>query len=177
VRKLDRNGNALDSFDVATERRGSDWIDLAADRCTLYYTSEGSRMLRFDICSKTALTDFGGSLPHSAAYALRLLPSGGLIVADTNEILRLDGSGNIIQRYDAPGEDSWFAMNLDPDGTSFWSAGIASGNIYKFDIASGNQLTRITTGAGAIFGLSILGEITVVNPTPTPTGSPTATPT
>jgi uncharacterized protein (TIGR03437 family) len=179
VNKFDRNGAALDSFDVPTERRGSDWIDLAADRCTLYYTSEGARIFRYDICTKTALPDFVSNLPHSAAYALRLLRSGGLIVADTNEILRLDGSGNITQRYDAPGEDSWFAINLDPDGASFWSAGISTGNIYKFDIASGNQLTRIATGAGAIYGLSILGEITVVlppSPTPTVGVTPTATP-
>ncbi len=175
VRKFDAAGNPLDRYDVTVERRGSDWIDLAADKCTLYYTSEGARILRYDVCTKTQLSDFVNNLPHPAAYALRLLPSGGLIVADTNEILRLDASGAITQRYDAPGEDSWFAVNLDPDGTSFWSGGISTGNVYKFDIASGNQITRIPTGQGGIFGVTVLGELTVVNPTPSPTATATAT--
>ena len=176
IRKFDAAGNPLDRYDVAVERRGTDWIDLAADKCTLYYTSEGARILRYDVCTKTQLTDFVSNLPHSAAYALRLLPSGGLIVADTNEVLRLDATGNIIQRYDAPGEDSWFAVNLDPNGTSFWSGGISTGNVYKFDIATGNQITRIPTGQGGIFGVTILGELTVVNPTPSPTATVTPTP-
>lgn len=178
IRKFDAAGNAVDRYDVATERRGTDWIELAADRCTMYYTSEGNRILRYDICTKTQLPDFVTNLPYSAAYALRLLPSGGLLVADTNEVLRLDATGAIIQRYDAPGEDSWFAVNLDPDGTSFWSGGISTGNVYKFDIASGNRLTQIPTGTGGIYGVAVLGEITVVNPTPspTPTVSPTPTP-
>ncbi len=175
IRKFDAAGNPLDRYDVTVERRGSDWIDLAADKCTLYYTSEGARILRYNVCTKTQLGDFVNNLPHPAAYAVRLLPSGGLLVADTNEILRLDATGAITQRYDAPGEDSWFAANLDPDGTSFWSGGISTGNVYKFDIASGNQITRIPTGQGAIFGVTILGELTVVNPTPSPTATATAT--
>ncbi|MDX1670055.1 MAG: hypothetical protein R3194_11600, partial [Limnobacter sp.] len=36
-------------FDVATDDRGSDWIDLAADQCTMYYTSEGTLVKRFDV--------------------------------------------------------------------------------------------------------------------------------
>jgi uncharacterized protein (TIGR03437 family) len=177
VRKFTAAGAPVEQYDVTVERRGTDWIELAADKCTLYYTSEGSVIKRYNICSKTQLADFVSALPYSAAYALRLLPSGGLIVADSNEILRLDASGAIVQRYDAPGEDSWFAINLDPDGTSFWSGGISTGNVYKFDINSGNQITRIQTGAGGIYGLSVLGEITVVVPTPTPTGTRTPTPT
>jgi uncharacterized protein (TIGR03437 family) len=177
VRKFTAAGVPIEQYNVAVERRGTDWIELAADKCTLYYTSEGRRILRYNICTNTQLSDFVTTLPHSAAYALRLLPSGGLIVADSNEILRLDAAGAIVQRYDAPGEDSWFAINLDPDGTSFWSGGISTGNVYKFDINSGTQLTRIQTGAGGIYGLSVLGEITVVNPTPTPTGTRTPTPT
>lgn len=177
IRKFDAAGNPLDRYDVAVERRGTDWIDLAADKCTMYYTSEGARIMRYDVCTKTQLTDFVSNLPHSAAYAVRLLPSGGLLVADTNEVLRLDATGAITQRYDAPGEDSWFAVNLDPDGTSFWTGGISTGNVYKFDIATGNQITRIPTGQGAIFGVTVLGELTVVNPTPSPTATATVTPT
>ena len=88
VRKLNPNGDVIDNYDVPVERHGSDWIDLAADKCTLYYTSQGVRILRFDICTKTALPDFVSNLPNPIAYAVRLLPGGGLLVADSNEILR-----------------------------------------------------------------------------------------
>ena len=38
---FDAAGNLLARFDVATETGGgSDWIDLAPDQCTLFYTSE-----------------------------------------------------------------------------------------------------------------------------------------
>ena len=40
ILKYDSAGNLLQRFDVATTARGSDWIYLAADQQTLYYTSE-----------------------------------------------------------------------------------------------------------------------------------------
>ena len=45
VRKFDPQGIPLARYNVATEARGSDWVDLAADQCTLFYTSEGSKAL------------------------------------------------------------------------------------------------------------------------------------
>jgi len=165
VLKFDAAGNPLASFDVATEDRGSDWIDLAADQCTLFYTSEGSLVKRFDVCTNTQLADFATGL-HSPAYALRLLPGGGLLVADSVDIHQLDSGGNIVQTYDAAGEDSWFALNLDPNGTSFWSGDFSSGNFYKFNIASGAiELGPINTGTGTntLFGLCVAGELTAGN--------------
>lgn len=163
VLKYDAAGNFLDNFDVALEFRGSDWIDLAADQTTLYYTSEGHKIMRYDLSTKTQLTDFAVGLPGSNAYALRLLPGGGALVADTETIVRLDGAGNQVQSYDATGEDYWFALNLDPDGTSFWSGGVNSGKFYKFDIATGTQLMSVDTGAGGgvLWGLVVYKEITV----------------
>src|SRR6266508_478069 len=167
LRKFDAFGNPLGIFTLALERRGSDWIDLAADQCTLFYTSEGAHVKRFDVCANSQRADFNSvSLPNPVAYALRLLPSGGLVVADTSVIVRLDATGNIIQTYDAPGENCWFALNLDPDGKSFWSADFCSANVYKFDIQSGQQLLSFNTGSGfsTVFGLAVFGELTVGEP-------------
>jgi hypothetical protein len=176
ILKFDSAGNPLASFNVATEARGSDWIDLAADQCTMFYTSEGAGIARFDVCSNTQLPYFvlpipfdpdvppPYGLPGSHAFALRLLPSGGLIVADSEAIYRLDAASNIIQTYGAGGE-RWFALSLDPDGTSFWSAGIFTGNVYKFDIASGAVLVTFNdTHCSSTGGLSVFGEIKVSNP-------------
>jgi uncharacterized repeat protein (TIGR01451 family) len=163
VLKFNGSGNLLDTFTMATEDRGTDWIDLAADQCTLFYTSEGHLVKRFNVCTNKQLSDFASGLGGSAAYALRLLPSGGALVADSQTIVRLDSGGNVIKSYDATGEDSWFALNLDPDGTSFWSADFGTGDVKKFNIASGNVLESFNTGTGGdtVFGLGVFGEITV----------------
>ena len=55
ILKFDSSGNLLKEFDVATENRGSDWIDLAADQCTIYYTSEGDSIKRYDVCKDIQL--------------------------------------------------------------------------------------------------------------------------
>src|SRR5713226_1640132 len=66
IRKLGPTGNALGQFAVATEDRGSDWIDLAADQCTMFYTSEGRSVKRFNVCTNTQLTNFNvNPLPGS----------------------------------------------------------------------------------------------------------------
>lgn len=166
VQKYDAAGNYLQNFDVAIENVGSDWIDLAIDQRTLFYTSEGRRIFRYDLQNDVQLADFTTLPGTGEAFALRLLPpfdgSGGLIVADRSEVRRLDGSGSVVQTYDAPGEDNWFAMNLDPDDTSFWAGDFGTDNFYKFDITTGAILVGpINTGVGGnLFGLCVIGEVT-----------------
>lgn len=181
VYKYDLAGNFLDQFDVATGPEGSDWIDLAADQKTLFYTSEGRRVFRYDTATKTQLADFA-TLPgpegegSEALLALRILPpgdgSGGVLVADSDDILRLDGAGNVVQSYDAPGQDGWFALALDPNGTSFWSASLAGG-LFRFNIATGAvEVGPIDTNTA---GLCVSGELTAGGPPPAPgAGSPCA---
>ncbi|HEX4756156.1 MAG TPA: hypothetical protein VH661_10485, partial [Candidatus Dormibacteraeota bacterium] len=42
--KISPSGALLKKYSPAFENRGTDWIDLAANQCTLYYTSEGSHI-------------------------------------------------------------------------------------------------------------------------------------
>jgi streptogramin lyase len=125
----------------------------------MFYTSEGKRIMRYDLISNVQLPDFASPLAGYAAYALRILPDDSVIVADTEFILHLDSLGNEIQRYDVPGEDTWFALNIDPDGTSFWAGSFGTGRIYKFDIATGGDpLLTIDTGAESkLFGICVYG--------------------
>src|ERR1051325_11106549 len=100
----------------------------------MFYTSEGNFIHRFDVSANSQLSNFNPTpLPGSNAYAFRIVPSdGGILVADTENILRLDSTGNVVQTYDAPGKDFWFALNLDPDGKSFWSGVLDStGNVVQ----------------------------------------------
>lgn len=166
VLKFDPSGTLLATFSPATENRGTDWVELASDQCTLFYTSEGQLVKRFNVCTNTQLTDFNTAvLPGAFAYAHRLLPSGGILVADSSVVVRLDASGNQIQTYSPPNTGNLFALNLDPDGTSFWTADLGNGEVFKIDIATGSIITQWSAAGAAGYtqaaGLSVKGEITV----------------
>jgi hypothetical protein len=84
----------------------------------------------------------------------------------------------VIQNYTAPGDSNLFALNLDPDGTSFWTGDLGNGDIAHFDIASGTELGHFNGlaagGGSSVAGLSVAGEVTrahfAITLTP-PTGS------
>jgi hypothetical protein len=160
IRKFDSTGNFLDT--VYTLR--TDWIDLASDQCTMFITDEGTNIMRYNVCTKTSLPDFATGLTHD--FALRILPDNGVLVADSSNIKRYNNTGSLVQTYDVAGQDGWFALNLDPDGTSFWSGDMNSGKFFKFDIASGTVLNSVDTGKGGnnLFGLVVKGELTAAIP-------------
>jgi uncharacterized repeat protein (TIGR01451 family) len=161
----DAAGTLVDTDTVAADGTGGpDWIDLAADQKTIFYTSESRVVRRFDAAADAQLADFA-TLPGSGtAFALRLLSpgdgSGGLLVADRGNVKRLDGPGTVVQTYDVPGEDSWFSLNLDPNGTSFWAGDFGTNNFYRFNIATGAVEVGPVASGGALFGLCLKGEIT-----------------
>ncbi len=179
IRLFGADGTLLDTFAPATEGRGTDWIDLAADQKTLYYTSEDKHVKRYDLATKKQLPDLNRDpLPGSKAFALRILMDGTIIVADTQVIVRLSEEGKVIQTYDAAGEDDWFAVTLDPDGETFWSGNVRSGQVYHFNVATGARIATWKVGTVTEFsGLAVYGEITVAQPTATPAPTATATPT
>ncbi|MBX7043391.1 MAG: Ig-like domain-containing protein [Ignavibacteria bacterium] len=158
-RKYDATGTFLAAVGGGTR---IDFADLQADQSTMLYTQEGTRIGRWDVVNNVALTDFATGL-GGQAYALRIRTNGDVLLANGGNILRLNSAGAIVQTYDVSGENSWFALNLDPDGTSFWSADFGTSNVYRIDIASGNVISTFNTGtsSGTVFGLAVAGEITV----------------
>ena len=186
-------GGSIDHYDAAGHLIANlapgvrtDWMDLAKDQKTMFYSDEVSHAAhRWDVSANRALPDFATGLPGINTFALRLLPpgdgTGGLLVATSNAVERLDGSGHIVQTYNAPGESKWFAVNLDPDGTSFWSGSATTDNFYRFNIATGaKELGPINIGSSAqdrLVGLCVKGELTAApTPAPTPTPTPLCTP-
>jgi sugar lactone lactonase YvrE len=149
VLKFSPSGSSLDSFTPATgEDRGTDWIDLAPDQCTLYYTSEGTSVRRFNVCTDQQLADLTTALPAGNGYAVKVLPDGGALVADSDAIVRLNAAGVVTQQYgtlvESPG--FWFSLALDPDGTSFWAGNSVTGDVTRFDLATGSVLASFNTG-------------------------------
>jgi hypothetical protein len=191
-------GVLLNTFAPAIEGRGTDWIDLASDQCTMFYTSEGPHIKRFNVCTNTQLPDFNPvPLPGVHGFAQKIRANHEILVADSeefppfaSEVTRLDASGNQIQHYLAssiePGNTTpdLFALVLDRDGTSFW-VGDSSSDVFKVDIASGAVLTHFNaatdcTGCGAsvgVGGLAEKGQIQVSNPPPVCTNASASVPT
>jgi PKD repeat protein len=155
--KFDPYGNLLAGSAVTTEVEGSDWIDLASDQCTIFYTSQGTTVFRFNACTGQQLPIFATGL-HTG-LGLRILPDGGVLVADDLDIVRLDSTGKSIGTYNATGESCWVSLTLDPDGTSFWAVDFCTSDIVHFDITSGNQLAKFNTGTPTqtVFGIAMRG--------------------
>jgi hypothetical protein len=157
-------GSLLNTFTVTGQCRGTDWVELLTDQKTLLYTSEGTSVFSFNTTANTQNPDFADELPGRSAYAFRGLANGNLLVADTSAVVQLNSSGQQIQTYTPSSPVGvLFALNLDPDGTSFWTADLLTGNVFKFDIASGNQLAFFTSPSGEAGGLAVFGEKTVGN--------------
>ena len=149
---------------LATELLGDDWIDLASDQCTLYYTSEGSDIERYNKCTNTQESNFNAApLAGSAAYEVRILADGDVLVADSTAVYMLDENGNVIQTYSCdsmPGcQGQLFAVAVDPSGTSFWTGDSFSGNIWQINLATGAVMQTINSGSGFLFGLSVDDEL------------------
>ena len=159
VIKRAADGTFIARYDVASAGRGSDWVELASDQKTIFYTGEGTVVKRFDTSTNTQLPDFA-TLPGSNAFALRFLPTGDLLVADGDRVVRLNSTGTVVKTYFPPGAVEIFALNLEPNGTTFLTADISTGIIYRFDIATGALLTTFDTGTGEVAGLAVAGEVT-----------------
>jgi hypothetical protein len=169
------NGTLLQSFAPTTGPRGTDWIDLGSDLKTLHYTSEGNLVRAFDVSTNSQLPNFASGLPGSAAYAHRILSNGGELVADTSTVVELDSSGNIVRTYSAlPNTGTLFALNLDPNGTDFWTADLFTGHVYEVNIATGVIDESWSAGlvGGAEGGLAVFGEICTTCGPPPPPGVP-----
>jgi len=174
ILRFDAAGNILQIFTVSFENFGPRWIDLAPDGCTLYYTSLGHYVSRFNVCTNTQLPNFNATaLPSNAgAVGVRVLPNGaGVIVADSEVIYRLDSTGQIAATYDAVGDDYLASIFLDADGKSFWSSSYGTSNVYKFDILTGAVLMNFYVGAPGTLAKAVIvipPAPETVTPPPTP---------
>ncbi len=170
---------------VATQLYGVDWIDLASNECTFYYTTEGTNIMTYNKCTNTQGPNFNNvpfpssdsstGLPVSA-FELKILANGDVLVADSNADLLLDPNGNVIQTYPCSSMTNCggqlFAISVDPSGTSFWTGDSASGDIYQVNLASGALMQTIATHSGTLYGLSVANQKEVATPPQTTTTTP-----
>jgi len=143
-----------------------DFFDIAADLDTIVFGQEGTSLLTASISTGLQGADFSTGTA-TEAFGIRILPDGGLLLADGNNVKRYNSVGIAIGGYNVTGESSWFSLNLDPDSTSFWAGNFNTANYYKFDIDTGGNNSHIAgpfntgTGPQTLFGICLLGEPTV----------------
>jgi len=144
-------GQTPTAYAVAAENRGSFWIDIAADGCTIFYTSWGPNVKRFNVCTNTQLGNFNlAPMPGGQTQGLRVLADGGVLVSSGAVIARLDATGAIVQTYSvSTGEAQyWAGLDLVGDGT-FWAINYYTSNVYKLDLTTGAVLASFNTGTPA----------------------------
>src|SRR5438128_2471557 len=155
---------------------GTDRIDRGGDQCTLYYTSEGSLIRRFNICTNTQMSDFAMA-PSGPCYAHRVRPNGEVLLTCSTAIYRFGPAGNLLQIYPGaalnPSTQLLVSLNLDPDNSTFWTADAPS-RVYRVDITTGTQVPPFSFSIPSIVGgLAVVGEPgQAPGPGPSPTPSP-----
>lgn len=139
--------------DFTTDPLAYGGIDLANDRCTLFFGGSGA-IARWDTCMNTPAVFLEPGL-DGALNALRILPDGTFLVAVIHggwRVLHVASDGStIIRTYPIPGN----ALALDVDGTSFWTN--AGNFLLKVDIATGAILSETFTDF-LIEGISVVCE-------------------
>jgi hypothetical protein len=179
IQEYSSTGTLMHTFDVMKQSRGSDWLDLAKDQCTIYYTSESTSVLRYDVCTSTQLAPFATGLP-GPCFAHRLLSDGSVLVACQADIVHLSSTGTVLNTFTAASlgdTGDLFAMNIDPDGKTFWTADYGSGLVIHANISNGAVVGHFnhSGGSGPFGGLAVVGELTQALPTTTTTASTTTT--
>ena len=168
-------GTLVHSYSVlgGTGTGGSDWIDFQNTN-TVLYTGEGVEVRSFNIGTSTQNPDFAVGLPGSRAFALRVIPTGStdagdVLVADSQFAILLGANGALLHEYILPGNGGLdFSLNIDPNGTDFWTGDAATGLIWEVNIATGAIDNQFNSGSGSLFGITVFGERTV-STTPEPT--------
>ena len=155
IRKVNSSGTTV--FDYTGLGSNTDWIDLAADQTTLFYSDESNTIRRWDTVTNSALPNFVTGA-FGSLYAKRIRPNGDVLAASSSgNVYRWDSTGTLQLTY-AIGIGSVFAMNLDPTGTSFWTGSTGGTAIRQIRISDGAVLNSWNS-SGQLFGLSVLGEV------------------
>jgi PEP-CTERM motif len=151
---------------------GTDWVDTYNPTTgQVIYDGEGTHVLSAILNANgttTQLPDISSAATEAALthiFAMRTISSGpdagDVLLANSVDVVLLNSAGNIIQTYLSGTGVDLFSLNLDPNGTDFWTGDFSDGNIWEINIATGmiDDMFSTGTGPGTLYGLSVFGEI------------------
>jgi hypothetical protein len=140
-------------------------IDLSDDQCTLLGREPGSPVIKsINVCTGQRLPDFVPQLPAmGVSGALRILPDGSLLIANSDAVYRVARSGAILRRYAVTGSVNWMTIAVDPAATTFWAGALDSYwgavLVYEFNVETGAVLRDPIFVPGVrIVSLGVIGE-------------------
>ncbi|HXZ12499.1 MAG TPA: choice-of-anchor L domain-containing protein [Candidatus Sulfotelmatobacter sp.] len=173
---LNGNPETSNTFYPAHESGGVGYLEVLDDEARVLYTTGPNSdeitgtVKNYDVVNDHQNPDFATDLPGGPAFALRELSDKSILVANSTSIAHLDPNGNLLGTpapYQPGGPGGLFyALNLDPSGTSFWTADALSGKVYQVQLSSGTILNTIATPLGfastkdlaTIYGLAVVGQ-------------------
>lgn len=126
-------------------------MDLAADQCTLFYTTPfgPSGIHRFNVCTGAPLSDF---LPGVRSMGIKLLPDGGLLrlpqfgpePEEEGKVFRYDAAGTLTRTYEVLVDGE--SLGLGRAGRTMFvgSDCLDQGIVREWDLESGTLLRSIS---------------------------------
>lgn len=147
IRRIGPNGAVVSSFVVPGDQPAAQVgsMDLAADQCTLVYSTGGIHVKRFDVCRVVPLSDLVSLNAGGSVNGLRILADNTVLAATaSNGILHLSSSGAVLKTYGANPNDYWMSLSVSPDQRMFWAGGgigVSGVAIMKFDLDTGAELS------------------------------------
>lgn len=160
IAEWDRNGNFVTAYYPIVGRRGTDWISLAPDDRTLFYTSEDGTIRRYDLVNRTQLTDFAS--PGGVLFAVLVRQSDEHVFVTGNRIVYHYGStGQLLKTFaPKPTPETLFAACLSLDERTLFTGEYNGHRLWAIDIATGvgleapfATLPSYASGVGGIFSL------------------------
>lgn len=152
LKKYDLQGSLLQSYNLPFVGSGIGpmAIALGPDQCSVYYgmfnevSTPSNGIARFNVCTGTAEPGFSS---YGFTDDLRVLRDGEVLVTTDTGALLFNATGAQVRTYfpGIPVSNRLRWMSFDPDGTSFWMAGI--GGVVRYDIRSGALLAELGWGA------------------------------
>jgi hypothetical protein len=146
---------------TAVENRGIDWIDLASDGQTVFYTSEGRKIFTFNGSAWSVYADLStlsGAANKGKLFAIRILTLadgsfGGVLVADQTNVKLVKASNGVIssvQVFKFKGESDLEALSLDPTNSArFWVGDATTNDLTQFDMNTGKTVVTLNTNTAS----------------------------
>ena len=168
INEYSSTGTLIQTLNAGQAASRSDWDDLAADQKTLLYSTESSTLFSTNATTNTAnpnITTTGGNIAAFRIVATGA-DAGDILASQENGTIALidPTTGNILKTYTLAGAGFTFALNLDPNGTDFWTADINTGEVWEVNIVSGaideNWFSSYHSGSEPITGLVVFGQLT-----------------